>query len=84
MIHRMLGIVQGKLCVHYHVNSVGLEPSKDAPTQFQTSIISMAKEWRFENLCMAHSGNIIGGASDQVIALMEKMTPVFKKLSDKR
>ncbi len=59
----------------------GLLPEKDAPLRFKAWVEEVLREWDFDNLCAAHTGNKIGGAKQQLQAVLTAAVPQLEKIS---
>lgn len=76
---RCLGKCQGRL--EFWDLKKGLNPTKEAPSEFQAFMEGVLRDWDFENLVAAHTGNIVGGAKEKIQELLKKTSPVFDKIA---
>jgi len=78
------GFKKGSMNFHPSIKNVGLLPHPDAPYQFRDWIASIIKEWDFDNIVSAHTGNKVGGAKAQLQETLTNSESMFRELSEKR
>jgi len=76
---KIAGYRHGDMSFHPSIKSVGLFPTPEAPYQFKNFIAGIIKEWDFENIVAAHTGNKIGGAKAQLTTVLARAEPLFCK-----
>eukprot|EP01103_Thecamoeba_quadrilineata_P020704 TRINITY_DN9038_c0_g1_i1.p1 TRINITY_DN9038_c0_g1~~TRINITY_DN9038_c0_g1_i1.p1 ORF type:complete len:295 (+),score=39.79 TRINITY_DN9038_c0_g1_i1:34-885(+) len=81
---RFAGHKDGLMTFHPSLKNVGLLPAPDAPYLFRDWVKSLLEDWKFENICTAHTANKIGGAHQMLSNLLKESEPVFEKLRDQR
>jgi len=81
---RLAGLKEGTMAFHRTIKGVGLLPHPEAPFQFRDWMSNILKDWDFDNICMAHTGNKVGGAKEQVADVLKKAEPLFQKLTEQR
>lgn len=59
----------------------GLKKTKEAPVQFRSFMESVLKDWDFDNLITAHTGNLIGGGKEAVREALRRATPTLEKMA---
>lgn len=59
----------------------GLKPTKEAPAEFEAFIRGVLADWDFDNICAAHTGNLIGGAKKVLIETLEREKKTLDKLA---
>jgi len=65
---------------HNCMSGPGLYPTPDAPKIFKKWVQDILNDWDFNNMCIAHIGNKIGGAKERLRQTLENAEPIFKKL----
>jgi len=65
---------------HMSMRGPGLYPTPDAPGLFKRWVQDILKDWDFDNMCTAHTGNKIGGAKEALRHTLEKAEHIFQKL----
>lgn len=61
----------------------GLYPTPEAPLEFLAWIRQLLVDWDFENICTAHTGNVLGSGKAQLSILVEASASKFQHLSEK-
>ena len=61
----------------------GLYPTEEAPLAFKTFIEKILEDWDFDNICAAHTANMIGGAKAALTEALARESPVLCQLSSK-
>lgn len=51
------------------------------PLAYSRFLQRLLDEWDFDNICTAHSGNKIGGAKAELVALAQTVQPLLEKLA---
>jgi len=71
-----------KGCMEFHdsIKGPGLYDSEDAPRQFKAWTEAIAKDWDFDNMCCAHTGNKIGGAKKLFEETISNSQHIFNAL----
>lgn len=59
----------------------GLLPEHDAPMRFKAWVEEVIREWDFDNICVAHTSNKIGGAKLQLQLILDSAVPKLEELS---
>lgn len=80
---KLFGFRHGDMMFHPSIKSHGLHPTPEAPYQFKAFIENIIKDWDFDIICAAHTGNKVGGAKHKLQEILNKAEPLFKKLSEK-
>jgi len=78
------GFKKGSMSFHPSMTSSGLLPHPDSPSQFRDWVATVLKDWDFDNIVAAHTGNKLGGAKTQLQELLTNSEPLFKELSGKK
>jgi len=78
------GFKKGSMNFHPSMKNVGLLPHPDAPNQFRDWVALVIKDWDFDNIVTAHTGNKLGGAKAQLQETLKSAEGLFKELTEKR
>jgi hypothetical protein len=62
----------------------GLRKNPQAPREFERFIEGILNDWDFDNLCLAHTSNKLGGAKEALRQLLTNKRPEFDKLANKK
>lgn len=62
----------------------GLKPTKEAPAEFEAFMRGVLADWDFDNLCAAHTGNLIGGAKKLITDVLEREKKALDKIAASR
>jgi hypothetical protein len=65
---------------HMSMSGPGLRPAPDSPKIFKNWVLDILKDWDFDNMCTAHTGNKIGGAKEALRNTLEKAEHTFQRL----
>eukprot|EP01111_Echinosteliopsis_oligospora_P005544 TRINITY_DN1894_c0_g1_i1.p1 TRINITY_DN1894_c0_g1~~TRINITY_DN1894_c0_g1_i1.p1 ORF type:complete len:279 (-),score=77.50 TRINITY_DN1894_c0_g1_i1:74-910(-) len=80
----LAGYKHGTMSFHPSMKGSGLLPTPDAPVAFHDWLMEVIRDWDFDNIVAAHTGNKIGGAKQALQELLEKSKPLFDKLIEKK
>mmetsp|Transcript_35548 Transcript_35548/g.83256 ORF Transcript_35548/g.83256 Transcript_35548/m.83256 type:complete len:353 (-) Transcript_35548:306-1364(-) len=83
MVLRLLGFKAGKLFFHPSIKGPGLHPSPEAPQDFKKFVYQVLEEWQFDNICCAHTGNVLGDGREKLAELIRATEPLLDKLSQR-
>jgi len=83
LLLKLVGIKPGVVQFHTSMTGPGLIHTPDGPIQFKNWIQKIINEWDFNNICVAHKDNIIGGGKDALIECLKEATPILENLSKK-
>lgn len=61
----------------------GLQKTEQGPLAFKSWVEQLLKDWDFDNIVTAHTGNKIGGAKAQLVETLKTATPFLEKQSQK-
>jgi hypothetical protein len=81
---KITGKKRYQLAWHPTMDGPGLKSEVGAPTQFKKWVEDVLRDWDFDNICCAHTGNNIGGAHDDLAELVKNSDDKFIHLEHKR
>jgi hypothetical protein len=81
-ILRLVGYRHGKMSFHTSTTGPGLHPTAEAPLQFRDWVQGLIDNWDFDNICIAHFANKIGGAKALLQETLTRAEPLFQRLSE--
>lgn len=62
----------------------GLQATKEAPAEFAAFMQGVIQDWDFDNLCLAHTDDMLGGGKKAVTELLERERPHLQKIAASR
>jgi hypothetical protein len=80
---RIAGVRANDLFFHPSVKGPGLYPTPEAPDQFKAWLENVIRDWDFDNICVAHKDNLIGGAKEKMITALANLQPTLDKLKER-
>lgn len=83
LLLKIAGFRHGDMSFHPSIKGSGLYNTPEAPYQFRDFIAGVIKDWDFDNICCAHTGNKIGGAKQQLSNVLVGAAAFFDKLSER-
>ncbi|KAJ3320478.1 hypothetical protein HDU76_000297 [Blyttiomyces sp. JEL0837] len=83
-IQRLMGLTDGSMLFHPTMTSVGLQPTPEAPLQFQSWMRKLLCDWDFDHLASAHNGVKIGGAKAMVEELLKNSEAALKNIGERK
>ena len=83
VLRNIAGIKDGSLHFHSSTFRGDLYFNAESPLQFVEWIRKVMEDWDFENICTAHSGNLLGSGKEQLGILVEASFSRLQVLSTK-
>jgi len=80
---RLAGFRPNQLFFHLSIKGPGLLPTREAPDQFKKWLQDVINDWDFDNVCVAHKDNLIGGAKQSLQTALDDIQPLLEKLKER-
>eukprot|EP01126_Amoeba_proteus_P063908 TRINITY_DN8870_c0_g1_i2.p1 TRINITY_DN8870_c0_g1~~TRINITY_DN8870_c0_g1_i2.p1 ORF type:complete len:287 (+),score=38.01 TRINITY_DN8870_c0_g1_i2:822-1682(+) len=84
MVLQLLGIKKDTLFWHTSMLGPAFYPTPEAPQDFRRWVEDLLNDWDFDNFCIAHKNNMIGGAREALREALDRVGDDLNRLSEER